>query len=176
MNLSSFFKIDNTELAYQLFETQMLGGDVDKKYRYSVNKILKECTPNGDTYPGRQQVLLKIIELIGDPTTPKQRFIVAKAYAWSRAGYRDKAIYYLKLYLNNPLYKEAYIHIKFNVDDTPEKSKLHHLSEMYGYLGKAYMGEYDFDNALSVYEYMISKFPEDPPAYMGKCEALIKKN
>jgi tetratricopeptide (TPR) repeat protein len=176
MNLSGFFKIDNTELAYQLFENQMLGGDVDKKYRYSVNKILKECTPKGDTYPERQQVLLKIIELIGDPTTPKQRFIVAKAYAWSRAGYRDKAIYYLKLYLNNPLYKEAYIHIKFNVDDTPEKSKLHHLSEMYGYLGKAYMGEYDFDNALSVYEYMIGKFPEDPPAYMGKCEALIKKN
>lgn len=173
MNLSNLFKVDNTELAYQLFETQMLGGNVNKKYKYSVNKVLKECTPKGDLYPERQQVLLKIIDLIGDPKTPKERFIVAKTYAWSRAEYRNDAIQYLELYLNNPLYKEAYIN---NVYDTPEKNKLHHLSEMYGYLGKAYIGEYDFDKALSTYEYMINIFPENPSAYMGKCETLIKQN
>lgn len=173
MNLSNLFKVDNTELAYQLFETQMLGGNVNKKYKYSVNKVLKECTPKGDLYPERQQVLLKIIDLIGDPKTPKERFIVAKTYAWSRAEYRNDAIQYLELYLNNPLYKEAYIN---NVYDTPEKNKLHHLSEMYGYLGKAYIGEYDFDKALSTYEYMINIFPENPSAYIGKCETLIKQN
>ncbi|MFR2570942.1 MAG: hypothetical protein ACLS90_04465 [Clostridia bacterium] len=173
MNLSNLFKVDNTELAYQLFETQMLGGNVNKKYKYSVNKVLKECTPKGDLYPERQQVLLKIIDLIGDPKTPKERFIVAKTYAWSRAEYRNDAIQYLELYLNNPLYKEAYIN---NGYDTPEKNKLHHLSEMYGYLGKAYIGEYDFDKALSTYEYMINIFPENPSAYMGKCETLIKQN
>lgn len=173
MNLSNLFKVDNTELAYQLFETQMLGGNVNKKYKYSVNKVLKECTPKGDLYPERQQVLLKIIDLIGDPKTPKERFIVAKTYAWSRAEYRNDAIQYLELYLNNPLYKEAYIN---NVYDTPEKNKLHHLSEMYGYLGKAYIGEYDFDKSLSTYEHMINIFPENPSAYMGKCETLIKQN
>lgn len=174
--LSNLFKVDHTELAYQLLETQMLGGNLDKKYKYSVNKILKECTLKGALYPERQQVLFKIIDLIGVPQTSKERFIVAKAYAWSKAEYRDKAIHYLELYLNNPLYEEAYIHNLHNYNDTLEKRKLYHLSEMYGYLGKAYIGEYDFDKALSIYEYIINIFPENPSAYIGKCETLIKQN
>lgn len=167
-------KTNNVELASQLFETQMLGGYIDKKYKYLVNKILKECTPKGDKYPERQQVLLRVIELIGEPTTPKERFIVAKAYAWSRANYRQQAIEYLELYLNNALYSE--IIETYSQNNSYQEGLKNHLSEMYGYLGKAYIGEYNFDKALSVYEYMINRFPDDPHSYMGKCEVLIKQN
>lgn len=167
-------KIDTVELASQLFETQMVGGTIDRKYQYKVNKILKECTPEGEKYPERQQVLLKVIELIGEPKTPKERFLVAKAYAWSRANYRQQAIKYLELYLNNELYSEI---IKtYSSNWSYQEGLKHHLSEMYGYLGKAYIGEYNFDKALSIYEYMINKFPDDPPSYMGKCEVLTKQN
>ena len=174
--LKKLNKTDNVELASQLFNTQVLGSDINKKYKYQINKILKDCTPKGDKYPERQQVLLKVIELIGEPQNPKERFLIAKSYAWSRVSYRNKAIYYLEFYLNNPLYEEAYIHHSRYYNDTIEKSKLYHLSEMYGYLGKAYIGEYDFNKALHVYEHMINIFPEDPPSYMGKCEVLIKQN
>lgn len=175
----NFFKqktnnINNVELALQLFETQTLGGDIEPRYKYQVNTILKECTPKGDKFPERQQVLLKVIELIGEPNTPKERFMVAKAYAWSRANYRQQAIKYLELYLNNDLYSE--IIRTYSANNSYQEGLKHHLSEMYGYLGKAYIGEYNFDKALSVYEYMIDKFPDDPPAYMGKCEVLTKQN
>lgn len=174
--IKKLMKIDDTDLALQLFNTQVLGNDIERKYKHKINKILRSCTPKGDKYPERQQVLLKVIELIGEPATPKERFLIAKSYAWSRASYRNKAIQYLKLYLDNPLYEEAYIHNLHNYNDTPEKSKLYHLSEMYGYLGKAYIGEHNFDKALEIYEYIISIFPEYPPSYMGKCEVLIKQN
>lgn len=157
---------NNTELAEQLFNTQILGGDIDKKYKYTVNKILKNCTPIGEKYPERQHVLLKVIELIGEPQTPKERFLFAKAYAWSRANYRNQAIKYLELYLNNELYSEI----------VESQGLKEHLSEMYGYLGKAYIGEYNFDKALCVYEYLIDKFHDIPSAYMGKCEVLVKQN
>lgn len=167
-----FISLDNTELAQQLFNTQILGMSTSKKYQHHVNKILKQCTPKGDKYPERQQVLLKVIELIGEPNTSKERFIVAKAYAWSRADYRKQAIKYLNLYLNNELYNEA-----INTNNFPSSQALqYHLSEMYGYLGKAYIGEYEFEKALSTYEYIINKFPNDSFAYIGKCEVLIKQN
>lgn len=169
-------KVDNVELAFQLFKTQVLNSSIDSKYQHQINKILKKCTPKNSKYPERQQVLLKVIELIGEPKNSKERFLIAKSYAWSRALYRDKAIYYLELYLNNSLYEEAYIHCFRHFNDTIEKNKLYHLSEMYGYLGKAYIGKYNFDKALQIYEYMISIFPESPVSYMGKCEILIKQN
>ncbi len=168
--------VDNVELASQLFNTQVLGNGINPKYIHQVNKILKSCTPKGKKYPERQQVLLKVIELIGEPQNAKERFLVAKSYAWSRVSYRDSAIHYLKIYLNNPLYTEAYIHAFHNYNDSLEKRKLYHLSEMYGYLGKAYIGKYEFNKALLIYEYMISIFPEYPPSYMGKYEVLIKQN
>lgn len=175
---SDLFKtnIDNTELALQLFETQIVGSHTDKKYKYQVDKILKECTPTGKKYPERQQVLLKVIDLIGEPKNPKERFIIAKAYALSRVEYREKAIYYLELYLNNELWKDSYVHIIHNHQDTPEISKLYHLNEMYTYLAKAYEGLYNFDKSLKCYEYLIEIFPEHPSAYRGKATILIKQN
>ncbi len=177
MNLFHILKRNyNTELAEQLFNTQILGGTINKKYQFKVSKILKECTPPKKQYPERQQVLLKVIELIGEPQTPKERFLIAKAYAWSRVQYRDQAIYYLELYLSNPLWEETYLHIRHNINNTIETEKNYHLNEMFSYLAKAYEGKYDFDKALQIYEYLISIFPEHPSAYRGKANILIKQN
>lgn len=167
----SNYNVDNTELASQLFDTQIVGSNVDRKYQKQIFKILKDCTSNGSKYPERQQVLLKIIDLIGEPKTSKERFIVAKAYAWSRSNYNDKAIKYLELYLSNDLYSEA-----MNKSYSLKERTKYHLSEMYGYLAKAYIKNYDFEKALSVYQFLIDKYPDDVPSYMGKCETLIKLN
>lgn len=147
--------IDNVELALQLFETQMLGGGNNSKYQKQVDRILKDCTPADSEYPERQEVLLKIIELIGEPKTPKERFIVAKAYAWSRANYRTQAIKYLELYLNDDLYEDEYSKTHHNIyGRTPslEEEKNIHIADILQYLGKAYEGEYEFEKALKCYE------------------------
>lgn len=159
------YQFSNVNLAEQLFNNQILGGSIDSIYKSQVIKILKQCTPENKKNPEKQQVLLKIIELIGEPKTPKERFLIAKAYAWSRVQYREQAIYYLELYLNNELW-----------DNAPAQSKLHHLNEMYGYLAKAYIGTYNFDKALGIYEYLITIFPQNPTAYRGKYNCLIKQN
>lgn len=168
-NETDYDSSNNSNLAEQLFNTQTLGKVIDNKYLYQINAILKECTPPDSKFPERQQVLLKIIDLIGEPSTPKERFIVAKAYAWSRADYRKKSIHYLEMYLHNELYYGAMR------DNTPE-SLQSHLSEMNDYLAKAYIGEYDFEKALNIYQNMIKQFPNDVPSYIGKCEVLIKQN
>lgn len=178
-NLLNYFKksnINNIDLAEQLFNTQILGNNINPKYNDKINTILDECILQGEQYPDRQAVLLKVIQLIGEPQTAKERYLVAKFYAWSKVQYREKAIHYLELYLNNNLYTEAYIHNFRNINDTPEIRKLYHLDEMYCYLAKAYEGTYQLDKALNIYEYLISIFPGDPTAYTGKTNILIKQN
>lgn len=104
-----FFKenTNNTELAIQLFHSLWLGYGVDKKYKKIVDETINSL--RDDTgYFKRQDLLDKIIELIPNPKTPKQRYVIAMAYAWSRASYRKNAIKYLELYLNNELYEDAY--------------------------------------------------------------------
>lgn len=98
---------ENTELAFQLFNSLYLGCDIDKKYEKSVNEIINSMKDTTG-YFDRQQLLDKIILLIGEPQNTKQRYIVAIAYAWSKASYRKKAIKYLELYLSNELYEDAY--------------------------------------------------------------------
>lgn len=153
--------IDNVELAYQL----LLGDCTIPLYRSTINKLLKECTEQGQQYPDKQKILLKVIELTGNPDTPKQRFLLATAYAQSRVQYRVQAIHYLELYLSNSLWEDAFV-----------PSKKYHLKEMNEFLAKAYMGEYEFDKALEVYNYLINIIPDSPSPYMGKCEVLIKQN
>ena len=168
---------NNVDLAEQLFNSQTLGGYIDDKYSSQVNAILKECTPVDSKYPERQQVLLKIIEMIGEPKTPKERYIIAISYAWSRVEYREKAIYYLNLYLNNELYVNIYAHRKYGLSSniSLKENEKHHLIEMYDYLAKAYIGIYDFNKALAVGEKMININPNDQRGYFVKTEILSKQ-
>lgn len=167
---------NDVDLAEQLLNTQIIGENIDEKYFFQVNQILKACTPLDKKYPEKQKVLLKVIDLIGEPKTPKERYLVAKAYAWSRTQYKDQAIHYLELYLNNTLYDEAYKHIHHDYNSSLETEKNYHLNEMYGYLAKAYECKYEFDKCLQIYEYLISIFPEHPIAYIGKANILKKQN
>lgn len=166
----------NTNLAEQLFNTLTVGNDIDNLYKFQVNKILKECTPKGKDFPNRQEVLLHIINLIGEPKNSKERFIIAKAYAWSHVKYRKEAIKYLELYLNNDLYIDSYSHKHHFHNSTLEDEKKYHLIEMYDYLAKAYEGEHDLEKALINYEKIIQIFPENPRGYVGKKRILIKLN
>ncbi len=82
-------KINNSQLAYELFNF-----DTEGQYSREVKKILKEFTRKGEEYPDRQDIFLKAIDLIGEPQTEKEKYIVAEAYLWSRYPFKLKGIEY----------------------------------------------------------------------------------
>lgn len=164
-------KNNNIDLAEKLLGNLSLGNanDSDKK---QIDAILKQC-------PTRQDVLNKVIELCGDPVTPRQRYIIAQAYAWSKTEFRRQAIIHIEQYLSNPLYEDAYKnhHHTFAYKQfTLNEEKNIHLSEMYSYLGKGYEGEYEFDKALLCYKKEQEFAPYWPSPYCHICEVLIKQN
>lgn len=173
MNLIDEYK---TNLALNLFKSLSVGYTPEPKYEIPMKYINKKCTTKGSIYPDRQLLLLQIIKLIGTPINSKQRYIIAMAYAWSRVQYRSEAIKFINLYLDNPLYEGAYKNIKHPFCHSQEEERKYHIYDMQNYLAEAYIGLYDFDNALLTYEKMIEIFPSIPIAYFGKTETLTKLN
>ncbi len=179
MNLIKLFKkatvkkIDNVDLAEQLFNTLLVSASfgnsvLDKDVEY----LLSQCKT-------RQEILDKIIELCGEPNTPKQRYLLAKAHAWSKVSHRKLAIKYLELYLNNDLYENNYKEHHHSLGDkyfSIEEEKNIHIAEICNYLGKAYEGEYEFDKALMYYKKELELTPFWPAAYCHVGGILIKQN
>lgn len=163
-------KTDNADLALKLFETLSVStSNLTNSEEKTINLILKKCN-------SRQDILNKVIEMCGAPITSKQRYIYAAAYAWSTKEYREKAIYYLELYLSNPLYEDIYLHRFRFYEQSIESRKNDHLTTMYKYLAEIYEKEYIFDKALYNYEKMIEINPYNPGGYNGKVNVLIKMN
>jgi len=163
----------NVDLAYALFMSLSVGGSSKYfKYKEQVENILS-------IIKDRQEVLLKVIELAGSPNTPKQRRIIAEAYAWSRSQYRKEAIKYIELYLNSELYYE-YIPGAHITSDYREATKQDvenaHKVEMLMYLGKAYEGEYDFDKALECFTKQAEIIPYWASIYCNIAKILTKQN
>lgn len=163
---------NNEDLAEELFaEISLVIGGENKRSR-QVEDIMKKCET-------RQDVLNKIIDLVGEPSTPRGRYLLANAYAWSKVELRKQSIKYIELYLNNPLYEEAYKghhHSSGDKDFSVDEEKNIHISHMYSYLGKAYEGEYEFDKALECYKKEQELAPYWAHPYCHICSILIKQN
>lgn len=161
---------NNPQLALFLFKTLSVSTKtLSSKEEKIINNILSQ-------FNSRQDILNKAIEICGEPITPQQRYIYAIVYSWSNKEYRKKAIYYLNLYLNNELYEDIYIHRFSYLGQTDENKKIEHLTTMYNYLGEVYEKEYEFENALDIYNKVISINPFSPVGYRGKVNILIKQN
>lgn len=162
---------NNIDLAEKLFSTLSIGSTSVSNNK-QIRAILKQC-------PTRQDILNKVIELCGNPITPRQRYILAKAYSWSKSEFRRQAILYIEQYLSNPLYNDAYKnlhHSSAGKQFTLDEEKNIHISEMYSYLGKAYEGEYEFDKALVCFKKEQELAPFWPSPYCHICDVLVKQN
>lgn len=176
MFLNFFFGknvIDNSELAYELFNFDESG-----KYSNEVKKIMKEFTKKGEKFPDRQDIFLKAIDLIGTPKTPKERFIVAKAYLWSRYPFKLKGIEKGNEYLNNELFKEEYetVVVPLNINSTLENKKNIHIITILHEIGSIYESEYQFENALECYNQEIILVPYFSTGFIDKAKLLVKIN
>lgn len=126
--------MNRLNIAYLIFSTMGVGKPLNIYEKIVVKVFTYKCK-------SRQDVLNLVIKLSAGVDTPKQRYIVAMAYSWSNKEYRDKAIYFLNLYLNNGLYN-----IK------TEEQRLLHLSQIYRELATKYEQTYQFENALKCYK------------------------
>jgi len=85
---------DNSDLAAALFYT--LGAAIPH------NHLLEdEAKRLSSTILNNEKRLLKVIELCGAPKTPRQLYIIAKAYSWLGANYRKETIRFSSQYLDS---------------------------------------------------------------------------
>lgn len=159
-------KIDNSQLAYEVFNF-----DTEGEYSREVKKILKQ-------YPDRQDVFLKAIDLIGEPQTEKEKYIVAEAYLWSRAPFKLKGIEYGKKYLESELWKERYLYwdLPNNVENTLNNKKNVERTHFLHEIGIIYESQYSFKEALECYEKEIEYTPFFQFGYIDKSKVLVKLN
>lgn len=172
MGLFSLLKIlDNTELAYQLFNF-----DTNGIYAREVRQILRNYTKRGEKEPDRQDVFLKAIDLIGEPQTPKEKYIVAEAYLWSRYPFKLKGIEYGNKYLSGELWEkacESWVVPKNATNNLETKRNIeryHFLQE----IGKIYESEYLLEEALKNYKEGIKLVPFWSDGYTNSANVLVK--
>lgn len=123
-------------------------------------QILKQC--NND----REKILFAEVELCKPFKTPMGYCIIANAYYFLGAKYRQNLIEYMTKYLENP---EWIPHSEYFED---ERSR--YLSGRWGILGQAYEGEYQFEEALQAYNTEKEIAPEYPAAYVRIATVLSK--
>ena len=130
-----------SELAYNLFMS--LGvGTVDPRYYDDVEK-------QRVLYKTRNDILFRIIDLIGYPETVKEKYTFAYAYYWLGAKYRAQAITYLCMYIKSgclPDEGERYIP-EFNLHIDSQNN----LACAYHDLGVSCEENYQFEDAMKCY-------------------------
>ena len=177
MGIFSFFsnaekkKTANIDLAESLLAAGSLPAG-EKTNNKKIDKILKQCTT-------RQSVLDKVIELCGEPETPRQRYIIAAACMRSKSENRENAIKAIELYLANLPYEEIFKNEhRFwgSKAFSPEEEKKIHLADMYAHLGKEYESIYSFNKALSCYKKESDLTPFYPAPYCRTSSVHVKKN
>lgn len=85
---------DHSDLAAALFYTMGASIPHDSRLEEEARKLLLSI-------PNQEKCLLKVIELCGTPETPKQLYILTKAYSWLGAKYRKETIRFSSQYLNS---------------------------------------------------------------------------
>lgn len=86
---------DDTDLAAALFSR--LGAQIPHDYsrEAEADEIVRQN-------PEREKCLLRVVELCGEPVTPRQLYLVALAYSWLGKGYSGRAAQYANEYLHTP--------------------------------------------------------------------------
>lgn len=149
-------------VAMQLHSTFGIFPPDPKLFDPLTTQILEEC--NND----RKRILLAEVELCKQYETPMSYCVIANAYYFLGAAYRQETIEYMRKYLENP---EWIPHAEYFEDD-----RTRYLSVRWGILGQAYEGEYQFEDALWAYCGEKDAAPEHPAAYVHIATVLTKMN
>lgn len=150
---------DELRIALDIHSTLCVSTWDTSKLNQAARRIIDEC--NND----RKQLLLAEIDLCKPFDTAASYCIIANAYHFLGAEYRQQTIYYLTKYLANPEWVPCV-----------ESDKTRYLAGRWSILGQAYEGEYQLDEALKAYGSELKMSPEYPAAYVHVATVLSKMN
>lgn len=143
-------------LAIRLQWTLIVGGPPPAP---DVLQVLEECNNE------RMKILEREVSLCQGFDTPMAYYILSDAYVFMGAKYRREAILYLKKYLDNPAWIPG-----------QEKNRPRYLSLRWHYLGQAYEGEHQFNDAIFAYNQERYLEPDRPAAYVKIADVMRKLN
>lgn len=147
-------------VAMQLHSTFAIFPPDPASYDPMTKQILERCNNE------RKNILLAEVELCKPFETSMSYCVIANAYYFLGAAYRQETIEYMSKYLENP---EWIPHKEYFEDD-----RARYLSGRWGILGQAYEGEYMFEEALQAYQLEKEVAPEYPAAYVHIATVLSK--
>ena len=147
-------------VAMQLHSTFGIFSPDENRFDSMTKQILEKC--NND----RKSILLAEVDLCKPFETPMSYCVIANAYYFLGAAYRQETIQYMTKYLANP---EWIPHVEYFEDD-----RVRYLSGRWNILGHAYEGEYMFENALQAYITEKNVAPEYPASYVCIANVLCK--
>lgn len=133
---------DQSDLAAALFCT--MGGSMPHRHEYE-----EQARELAASLPSKEKRLLKVVSLCGSPLkTPKQLYIVEKAYSWLGADYRKEIIQYSTMYLNTDGWREL-PHATISEDGIMVNQAARARASVYADLAQAQEGEGHYEAALS---------------------------
>lgn len=147
-------------VAMQLHSTFAIFPPDPNSYDPMTKQILEQCNNE------RKSILLAEVELCKPFENSISYCVIANAYYFLGAAYRQETIEYMSKYLENP---EWIPHKEYFEDD-----RARYLSGRWGILGQAYEGEYMFEEALQAYQSEKEVAPECPTAYVHIATVLSK--
>jgi len=139
------------DIAYYAFETFGIGGSVPKQYQRDVEALLAR-------HEARIDQLREIAESCGSDKSPKALYVKSYAYAWAGATCRVEAIHALNEYLQGEMYSDVQNDF-FESEGLLFRAQDGLRADALIYLGKAYEGEQEFENAIHAFSNALKLHP-----------------
>lgn len=158
-------KSQEAQIGLELLNSLGIGGNVSNQTK----RVLSKCQ-------NREEVCLEAISYCYPPTTPKRLYVTAYAYASAGTKYRQKAIEYLKKYIDVGACWEGTPRDILTLHGYKFDQLAANKADAYYYLGRAYDGEHMFDEAIDAYKKALKLHPGMQVYYVQIAEMYRKKN
>lgn len=156
---------NDIDLAEQLMNSLMLGGSVSKLYAKKVKEISEKCERQG-------AIAAYASDLCGEPDTAKGYCIKSNACEWAGAKYRPDTIRWTLKWIDAGLSYPGMDPWHYS-GCTVKQSREY---DAFMRLGKAYEGEYMFEEALSSYKKASTARPDAYSIVVYMSKVLTKMN
>lgn len=156
------------QIGYNLF-FYMTGGEVDNRFTSKVSSIKREL--NNERIP----IFIRAAEMVGEPENAKELYIVSHAYLNAGASVRDKAIHYMKQFVDQGAAWENTPSGKQNIFGYTRDLHNTSVANEHFQLGKLYEAELDFDDAILQYRACYELCPYDAAGIAAIVGVYIKQ-
>ena len=157
--LEGFKDIVNKDTAFSLYSM----------FKDDPKKMIKK-------YKTKEALLLEVIRLTGTPKKRRDYYIIAHSYVDLGAKYRPQAIIALTQYLKKGGYWSGTPNDTIDMGDYKADQRKECIAAEWECLGKAYEGEYIFDEAMRCYREAMQLTPYSETPVMYIADLYVKMN